>query len=196
MVEIEKKTKSYFVLTKAANKLFHKYGIRKVSVEELCKEARISKMTFYRLFKNKEQLVKHILVEDFEQNFAKQKKLFDQDIPFTDIIQQSLKYKRNSAKRYSKEFVSDLYTAKDQELVKLMHDFGEKGRAFFKKFLIRSQQEGHIRKNIKIDFVMHYLEKMQEKMIDETFLNLFDNVEELSVELTNMFFYGILSNPK
>ena len=196
MVEIENKTKSYFALTEAANQLFHKYGIKKVSVEELCEEAAISKMTFYRLFKNKEQLVKHILLEDFEQSLTEQKKILTQDIPFTEKIQQSLRYKQSSAKRYSKEFVSDLYTAKDQELIQIMHEFAEKGRLFFKQFLIQSQEEGHIRKDLNIDFVMHYLVKLQEKMIDETFLALFDNVEDLSVALTHMFFYGILSEPK
>ena len=44
-----------------AQSLFWKYGMRRVSIEEICRDARVSKMTFYKFFKNKVDLVKFIL---------------------------------------------------------------------------------------------------------------------------------------
>ena len=41
-----------------ARQLFWKHGIRRVSVEEVCREAGVSKMTFYRSFPNKIELAK------------------------------------------------------------------------------------------------------------------------------------------
>ncbi|MBN1927463.1 MAG: helix-turn-helix transcriptional regulator, partial [Prolixibacteraceae bacterium] len=45
-------------ILQSAKKLFWKYGIRKVSIDEICREAGVSRMTFYRLFKNKIELAK------------------------------------------------------------------------------------------------------------------------------------------
>jgi AcrR family transcriptional regulator len=47
-------------LFKAGRKLFWKYGFRRVSVDEICREAGVSKMTFYRAFEDKQDLAKTI----------------------------------------------------------------------------------------------------------------------------------------
>ena len=50
-----KKT-SYQILFSTAKNLFFKFGLRRVSVEEICIKASVSKMTFYRNFNNKEHI--------------------------------------------------------------------------------------------------------------------------------------------
>ena len=45
-------------LVTTAQELFMRHGIRRVTVEEICSEANISKMTFYKYFKNKIELTK------------------------------------------------------------------------------------------------------------------------------------------
>ena len=46
----------YLDIFKTAKDLFWKYGIKRVSIEEICKEAKVSKMTFYKFFPNKIEL--------------------------------------------------------------------------------------------------------------------------------------------
>jgi AcrR family transcriptional regulator len=41
--------------------LFWKHGVRRVTIEEICREADVSKMTFYRFFPNKIELAKTLL---------------------------------------------------------------------------------------------------------------------------------------
>ncbi len=48
-------------LTEAGRSLFWKFGFTKVTVEEICQSAGVSKMTFYRYFENKTELAKRIL---------------------------------------------------------------------------------------------------------------------------------------
>ena len=48
-------------IVNTARELFWKHGFRRVSVEELCREANVSKMTFYKHFRNKDELVKFII---------------------------------------------------------------------------------------------------------------------------------------
>ena len=58
------KKASYQILFSTAKNLFFKFGLRRVSVEEICKKASVSKMTFYRNFNNKEHIA-IIILKDF-----------------------------------------------------------------------------------------------------------------------------------
>jgi len=57
-------------ILKTATKLFFKFGLRSVSIEDICNELRISKKTFYTCFSQKEALIDNILA-DYDEAFAK-----------------------------------------------------------------------------------------------------------------------------
>ena len=48
-------------ITKKAAKLFHRYGIKSVSMDDVARELSISKKTLYKLFKDKRDLVAKVL---------------------------------------------------------------------------------------------------------------------------------------
>lgn len=50
-------------ILKTASDLFLKYGLRSVTIDDICNELRISKKTFYMHFKQKEELVESLLYE-------------------------------------------------------------------------------------------------------------------------------------
>jgi AcrR family transcriptional regulator len=50
-------------IQKMAAKLFLKYGLRSVSIDDICNELRISKKTFYQFFPQKEALIESVLDE-------------------------------------------------------------------------------------------------------------------------------------
>ncbi|MGB0851368.1 MAG: TetR/AcrR family transcriptional regulator [Bacteroidia bacterium] len=194
MVHIVNKTKSYFTICETASNLFHKFGIKKVSVEELCEEAGVSKMTFYRIFKNKDELVHHIVLEDFTQGLNKNKELLDSDLAFPDKIKAAIHLKKELSSQYSKEFMFDLLNSKDQELINMMQEFGIKGRVIFREFLEENQTNGNIRKSLNIDFLIYFLGQIQEMVPSEDVINLFDSVEAYSEHMINLLFYGIFSD--
>ena len=49
------------LIVETATDLFMRYGVKRVTVEEICQTAKISKMTFYKYFKNKKVLAEHII---------------------------------------------------------------------------------------------------------------------------------------
>lgn len=57
-VKIE--NKKYKALLEAGKKLFCKHGFRRVTIDEICREAGASKMTFYKWFDNKTEFAKTI----------------------------------------------------------------------------------------------------------------------------------------
>jgi len=48
-------------ITKKAAKLFHRYGIKSVSMDDVARELSISKKTLYKLFKDKRDLISKVL---------------------------------------------------------------------------------------------------------------------------------------
>ena len=48
-------------ILKTAGELFFKFGIRSVSIDDICNELHISKKTFYTVFKQKDELVVELL---------------------------------------------------------------------------------------------------------------------------------------
>ncbi|ERJ58416.1 TetR/AcrR family transcriptional regulator [Sphingobacterium paucimobilis] len=56
------------VIKKAARDLFRKYGYNKTSVNELAKQANISKVTFYKYFSSKETILHEVLLDYIREN--------------------------------------------------------------------------------------------------------------------------------
>lgn len=55
-------------IKKAARDLFRKYGYNKTSVNELAKQAHISKATFYKFFPSKEIILHQVLMDYIREN--------------------------------------------------------------------------------------------------------------------------------
>ncbi len=53
----------YNQIIETASELFVRFGIKRVTVEEICKTSGVSKMTFYKFFRNKNEVVEKILDE-------------------------------------------------------------------------------------------------------------------------------------
>ena len=76
----------YLQILHTGRKLFWKFGFKRVSIEEICKEAGVSKMTFYKHFPNKLELLKVVFDEIFEQALEKFSVLEDKSIAADDKL--------------------------------------------------------------------------------------------------------------
>ena len=94
-----------------AKELFWKFGTKRVTVEEICKEANVSKMTFYKFFSNKNELLHTIVEEMFDKILYDYKELMNKDIPFKEKVQQQLIMKFEGTNQLSSELVKDIYSA-------------------------------------------------------------------------------------
>ena len=55
---MEKRSAKLQAILDAAKSLFWKHGIRRVTIEEICEVAGVSKMTYYKYFSNKTAIAK------------------------------------------------------------------------------------------------------------------------------------------
>lgn len=184
---------SYQTIVKEAKKLFLKHGIQRVTVQEICKVAGVSKMTFYRMFKNKEDVAEKVLLEIFENNLHSYREIMKQDIPFAKRLEQTLEFKQAASVEFSEEFIKDVYNLKESKLKTLYEKYQQKITNEFLNDLKAAQKEGWIRKDIKLNFVLYMLNDIHEKMRDERFLAMYSDMKEAGIELTKYFFSGILS---
>lgn len=186
-----KNNAKYQDILKTAHDLFWKHGIKRVTIQEICREAKVSKMTFYRFFENKIELAKHVLKDMFDESFEKYKALMAEDIPFEEKVKKQILVKLEGTREISSELIKDIYTDKkwglheywedrrQEMLVKVMNDYKH------------AQEQGWIRKGINLQFILYYNSKVAEWIYDPILTSMYDNNQDIIMEITNMFFYGI-----
>jgi AcrR family transcriptional regulator len=177
----------------AAKTLFWKHGIKRVSIQEICTAANASKMTFYRFFDNKVDLVKTLLDIVFDQSLKEYEDIMAMDIPFAEKVQKTLIAKSKNSQDVSQELVMDMYKNGETDLLAYIT---ERSNSMMNRILDdyeKAQKEGDIRPEIKREFILYVLHKMIEMMLDEKLIALYKTPQELTMELTNFFFYGLLT---
>ena len=107
------KETSHNILFSTAKKLFFKFGLRRVSVEEICKKAIVSKMTFYRNFNNKEHIAVIILNDFLDESFEKYKNIMSENISFGKKVEKLILNDKNYIDQLGPEFINDVYNYKN-----------------------------------------------------------------------------------
>jgi AcrR family transcriptional regulator len=182
----------YQLILKTAHSLFWKFGIRRVSIEEVCSEAGVSKMTFYRFFKNKLELAKMVLQKMFDEGERDYRNLMDQDIPFKEKIKQQVIIKFEGSRQISQELVKDIYSDWNPELKAYLNEKTNQMLQMVKTDYSIAIEKGWIRRDTKIEFILYLSQKMTEMVSDPTLIGMYENMQDLIIEITNLFFYGIL----
>ncbi|MBU8891392.1 MAG: TetR/AcrR family transcriptional regulator [Bacteroidales bacterium] len=176
----------------AAKELFWKYGFKRVTIEEVCREANVSKMTFYKHFKNKMELVKYILNHITDNANKKYRLIMDSDIPFSDKIKKTIDLKLEASQDISNEFYNDYVRHADPEMIAFLQEKRNEFLGTILKDYADAQKKGEIRKDLKPEFILYFLNQMQELIKDEQLEKMYDNPQDIIMEFTNFFFYGIL----
>ena len=185
------KNEKYTAIVNTGRKLFWKHGMSRVSVEEICREANVSKMTFYRFFSNKVELGKTIIDNIIDESVLKYRSLMKQGIPFEEKIRKQLLLKFEGTKEISPEFVKDIYSNKKLGLhlhwQKRADEFAKEVRNDY----IKAQNEGFIRKDLNLDFMFYFSSKSTDLLTDPQLLKMYGNMQDLIMEYANLFFLGI-----
>jgi len=161
------RSKKYKEILETARQLFWKHGYRRVTVEEICREAETSKMTFYRYFSNKLELAKAVFDAVAEKGMHDFKAVLYSDTSPSEKLENMLRLKLEGTNEISNEFVSDFYNNEDLGLKQYIE---EKTQTFLKEVIedIRiAQQKGWFRKDMKPEFFLYMSQKSIDLMNDE-----------------------------
>ncbi|MBR8537981.1 TetR/AcrR family transcriptional regulator [Carboxylicivirga sediminis] len=188
------KNRKYQAALSTGKKLFWKYGLKRVSIEEICKEASVSKMTFYKYFPNKIELAKSILKGIMEQAMEQFEELINSDLSFEQKVEQMMHMKMEGTKELSVEFLNDIYANPDNGLLAFMQKYSEQSTSIFAEFLKQAQHNDEIRKDVSIDFILYQMNLMTQTVNDQTLLAKYNSPGELIMENMRYLFYGMMPN--
>lgn len=177
----------------AGKELFYRYGIKRVTVEEICEKAEISKMTFYKFFANKLELVKYLLNTTIDDTQAKFDQLLTSDLPFPQKVQKIIEMKLESLHDMSSEFMLEIYKGEYAEIIELLQQLTQQAKKKYIDFLQAARDAGHIRADIRMEFHLYVLDKLTEMATDPALAALYDSPAEVVNETVNLYFYGILN---
>jgi AcrR family transcriptional regulator len=177
-------------------KLFWKFGVKRVSIEEICSEASVSKATFYKHFQNKIELTKYILNQMFEQAIQEYHQIMESDISYVDKVNEIISMKLRNSAQFSKEFLEDIYKGKVPELQLYISEYSQKTIKMLRNDFIIAQKEGHIRKDVHVDMLMAFLNKMLDLASDPGLNSIYDSPHDMIRDFTNFFYYGVVSREK
>lgn len=183
----------YNQILASAKVLFWKHGLKRVTVEEICKHAGVSKMTFYKFFPNKVELAKAVYSHEAKEGIVRFKEIMnDESTSAPEKMEQILLIKMEGTNDISREFLADFYRNPDLGLSKWVE---EKSIAMWKEMIDvfkKGQENGWFRKDFKPEGFMLMINKLTELITDENILKLYETPQQAVLEFTRLFTYGIM----
>ncbi len=186
-----KKTKKRDFILLKAKELFGKYGFRRVSVEEICREAGVSKMTFYRYFRNKTELATTVIETMIQKSLLDFRAILYDEIPVEEKLAGILKIKAEGTQDFGEEFIRDLYSGSNPELHEIMiNNTISVWNEIIKDFR-KAQENGWFRNDFNPELLLHLTFSLIPVMTDPKILAIYDHPNKIIMEIAKLFTYGI-----
>lgn len=174
-------------LVETAETLFLKHGLKRVTVEEICQKAGVSRMTFYRYFRNKTDLMQYIWDQWIEEAYRKLDQVENMSVAFPEKLRLMQEYKLEMTARMSADFIEELF----QTDFYLTTANAWKQRVM--QFLTDAQKRGDIRAEVRPEFMLAIINKLTELVNDESVKRLYADYVELTREIWDFFYYGLIN---
>ncbi len=171
-------------IVSTAETLFSRFGAKRVTVEEICREASVSKMTFYKYFPNKIELVRNIRDRWVKEGFAKFDEINALDIPFPEKINLMTRWKVEFFPRVNAEFIRELVS---------MDDVVEEVKRRFLRNIADAQEKGEIRSDIHPELLWIVTEKLYDLIKEGSWKRVFSDFSEFQVQIRTLIFFGRLT---
>jgi AcrR family transcriptional regulator len=178
-----KRSRKEMQIAETAEDLFMRYGVKRVTVEEICRRAGVSKMTFYKYFANKIELVRHLWNAWVDEGYERLDEIDAMDIPLPEKIQMMFDWKTDLLSKMSTEFLEEILPLELEQ---------EKVLGRFMEFIIRAQKRGEIRAGINPEFLMAVLDKLYELGDNEELRARYPSLIEFNREIKDFFWYGVI----
>jgi len=178
----------------AAEELFQKHGIKRVTVEEISARAGVSKMTFYKYFPNKKELVKFLWQAMVDSGLEKLEQVEKSEMTFPQKIQALLKMKEEGVSQMGNQYARE-YLEFVPEVQEFYNQMFTLSMTKFMDFIRQAQEKGEVRKSLRPEFFLAAIRKLMELAQDEQLVALYQNYTDFALEVNNFMYYGIMPLP-
>jgi AcrR family transcriptional regulator len=185
--------KKYQDLLNTARDLFFKHGTKRVTIEEICEKADVSKMTFYKFFRNKNELATRVLSELNVRILKEQDDIMNRPIPFIDKIKGIINHLIKTSEELEDIFLDEMWGA-NEDFILFFSTLKQGSYQLISNFIMQGQREGVIRKTLKPEVILYLMEIFQEMLNSERMKTIAPDPHERLDMILNLTFYGIIDS--
>ena len=183
-------------ILRTAEDLFMQFGYDKVTVEEICREAGVSKVTFYKYFKNKLEVLKDYMTVRLELGMEVFTRIRTADASLPKKMKALIAMKESAISHFTPVFYKSLLNG-DEQVQGFMHEWGAISLSSMRDFLEDGQKSGEIHPDYSIDFLPHVWNSLAESARSEDMMIMFnDDLVKLSKDFLNFLCYGTTGPPQ
>jgi AcrR family transcriptional regulator len=182
-------------LLATARALFLKHGIRRVRVEEICNRAEVSKRTFYKYFRDRDDIAIRVIEQLTAEGEQLLEAIIDGKQPLEAKVRAIIAIKAEqfaaaSAELYHEVLTAD--TAPGRFARAQMRDWEQRVRDFYRA----AQRRGQIRRDLDLDLVLFLLTKVRDLFDDPALAKLALDRTAAAEAILKVLFYGIVTRRK
>ncbi|MBD2847651.1 TetR/AcrR family transcriptional regulator [Paenibacillus sp. IB182496] len=178
-------------ILRSALKLFLAYGIEKVSVAEIARQAGASQVTIYNYFGSKQKLVEEMLVHYLDQIWAEYEKMLSADMPFIAKLKRIMFAKINTANELHPEAFTHFMKKYATGVPHLETMMQEKILPTLMALIEQGKREGEVNPELSDESVLVFIQMFRDYMQKE---EAYPQLQKLTGDLTKLFFYGLVGN--
>ena len=185
----EELSKKQQQLLLAAQDLFFQHGIRRVTIEEICRKAGVSKRTYYKYFKDKLDIARAVLDLLFAESYKVFRTILEEETSFAQKFEKILMLVTTEIHAAGSAFLDDVME-KESPLNVYFLKIQKKTRGLVVDFFKDAQKAGHINSTIKMPFVLFMMDRLSELLSHPEFARIMPDIEERASELAVQLFHG------
>lgn len=148
-------------------------------------------MTFYRFFPNKAAIAKKVFELEAENGLQRFRNILKENSSPAEKIRKIVLMKQAGVNEISQEFLKDFYSSPELGLKQFIE---EKTKIMWESMLSdfkTAQKDGIFRKDLRPEFLFFLSQKLGELLNDPFLAKQYDSPQEMVMELSNFFAYGI-----
>ena len=180
-------------LKQVATELFYQQGWKLTSVAEICRVAGVSRVTFYKYFPTKQDLVKSIFEEQKNNMRQEFDRLLATKADLATVIQQILTMQQESmATLYSAAVLHDLNHDKDETLQDFFRQMVQEKYHYMHYFFSTLQKRKSIRNDFPVILIDVLIQKMDEMIHSSVLQQHYSGKEQqLFKDVLQLFLHGL-----
>jgi AcrR family transcriptional regulator len=179
-------------ILESARELFFKHGFKRISIEDICIQAEVSRRTFYVYFNNKTDLLIQLLEHIYQENLREIYAISNCELPFSEKLIQITNYNISQLEKATPEFLKDIH---DPSFVEVREHYVSKKEHWEETthtFFAEAQKRGEIRPNLDIEFLQQFINYAITAYNNPVIRERYFDTALLMRKVADLLFYGIL----
>ena len=182
-------------ILRTAEDLFMQFGYDRVTVEEICREAGVSKVTFYKYFKNKFCVLDEYMTVRLELGMEVFNKIRTADASLQEKMTALIAMKESAVSHFTPIFYKSLLSG-DELVQGFMQEWIAQSINAMRSFLEDGQKSGEIYPGYSVDFLLHIWTVVAADARSEAMMAMYqDDMVKLSQDFMNFLFFGTTGPP-